>query len=151
MCPLLGTWPTTQASIPDWELSWQPFGLQAGTQATESLQPGHFSWFYHGCSILCRQCTLLMPASRAECSRCPALPFLSHCQTCPYRSHLISGNNTNDFPGGSPILMQREFHQTSSTSAQTCPDMLCSLRKITTNLYKGQESTTRPFKHCGIV
>ena len=25
---------------PDWESNWQPFGLQAGTQYTESHQPG---------------------------------------------------------------------------------------------------------------
>ena len=25
---------------PDWELSWQPFGSQAGTQSTEPHQPG---------------------------------------------------------------------------------------------------------------
>ena len=25
---------------PDWELNWPPFGLQAGTQATEPYQPG---------------------------------------------------------------------------------------------------------------
>ena len=25
---------------PDWELNWQPFGLQAGTQSTEPHQPG---------------------------------------------------------------------------------------------------------------
>ena len=25
---------------PDWELNWQPFGSQAGTQSTEPHQPG---------------------------------------------------------------------------------------------------------------
>ena len=30
---------------PDWELNWQPFGLQAGTQSTEPHQPGHEQYF----------------------------------------------------------------------------------------------------------
>ena len=34
----LGTWPSM---CPDWELNWQPFGLQASTQSTEPHQPGH--------------------------------------------------------------------------------------------------------------
>ena len=29
-----------QDMCPDWELNWQSFGLQAGTQSTESHQPG---------------------------------------------------------------------------------------------------------------
>ena len=37
--PLLGTWPATQACV-DRELNWQPFGLQAGAQSTETHQPG---------------------------------------------------------------------------------------------------------------
>ena len=36
-CPLLGTWPTTQACA---LMGKQPFGLQAGTQSTEPHQPG---------------------------------------------------------------------------------------------------------------
>ena len=32
-CPLLGTWPATQARSPDWESNQQPFGLQAGAQS----------------------------------------------------------------------------------------------------------------------
>ena len=40
VCPLLGTWPTTQACALDWELNWQPFRSQAGTQSTEPHQPG---------------------------------------------------------------------------------------------------------------
>ena len=30
---------------PDWELNWQPFGLQASTQSTEPHQPGRESGF----------------------------------------------------------------------------------------------------------
>ena len=33
---------------PDWELSPEPFGLQAGTQCTEPTQPGPASLFYYG-------------------------------------------------------------------------------------------------------
>lgn len=54
----------------------------------------------------------------------PALPLISHCQTGPDKPHLISGNNIKNFPGGSSIPMQIEFHRTSSTSAHTCPDVL---------------------------
>ena len=39
MCPLLGTWPATQACA-DWESNWWPFGSQAGTRSTEPHQPG---------------------------------------------------------------------------------------------------------------
>lgn len=52
-----------------------------------------------------------------------ALPLISHCQTGPDKPHLISGNNINNFPGGSSIPMQIEFHRTSSTSAHTCPNV----------------------------
>ena len=31
---------------PDWELNWQPFGSQAGTQSTEPHQPGLQKSFY---------------------------------------------------------------------------------------------------------
>ena len=37
-CPLLGTWPTTQASALDWESNQRLFDLQAGTQSTEPHQ-----------------------------------------------------------------------------------------------------------------
>ena len=40
MCPLLGTWPATQACALDWELNQWPFDLQASTQSTEPHQPG---------------------------------------------------------------------------------------------------------------
>ena len=30
---------------PDWELNWQPFGSQAGTQSTEAHQPGPHLFF----------------------------------------------------------------------------------------------------------
>ena len=40
VCPLLGTWPPTQACALDWELNRQSFGSQAGTQSTEPHQPG---------------------------------------------------------------------------------------------------------------
>ena len=39
-CPLLGTWPATQACALDWELNWWPFGPQASAQSTEPHQPG---------------------------------------------------------------------------------------------------------------
>ena len=38
-CPLLETWPITQACALDWELNQRPFGLQAGTQPTVPHQP----------------------------------------------------------------------------------------------------------------
>ena len=41
-CPLLGTWPATQACALDWESNCQPFGFQAHTQSTELHQPGLF-------------------------------------------------------------------------------------------------------------
>ena len=31
--------------LPDWELNWWPFGLQAGTQSTRPHQPGHCKTF----------------------------------------------------------------------------------------------------------
>ena len=42
MLPLMGTWPGTQTCALDWELNLQPFGSQAGTQATEPHQPGPY-------------------------------------------------------------------------------------------------------------
>ena len=33
-CPLLGSWPTTQARALDWELNQRPLGSQARTQPT---------------------------------------------------------------------------------------------------------------------
>ena len=42
MCPLLGAWPGCSPSMcPDWESNLTHFGLQAGAQSTEPLQPGH--------------------------------------------------------------------------------------------------------------
>ena len=38
--PLLKTWPTTQAGVPDWEPHWRPFGAQSRTQSTKPHQPG---------------------------------------------------------------------------------------------------------------
>ena len=40
VCPLLGTWPATQACALDWESNLLPVGSQAGTQSTEPHQPG---------------------------------------------------------------------------------------------------------------
>ena len=40
-CPLVETWPTTQAYALDWESNWWPFCLQASTQSTEPHPPGH--------------------------------------------------------------------------------------------------------------
>ena len=45
-CPIVGTWPTTQAMCPDWESNRQPFGLQACAQPTELHQPGQKSDFF---------------------------------------------------------------------------------------------------------
>ena len=42
-CPLLGTWPTTQARALDMELNQLPFGSHASAQSTEPRQPGQFS------------------------------------------------------------------------------------------------------------
>ena len=39
-CSPLGTWPTTQGMCPDWESNQWPFGLQTGTQSSDSHQPG---------------------------------------------------------------------------------------------------------------
>ena len=39
-CPQLGTWPATQACAMTENQSGDPFGLQAGSQSTESHQPG---------------------------------------------------------------------------------------------------------------
>ena len=39
-CPLLGTWPATQACVLDWDSNRQPFGLHASTQSTEPHQLG---------------------------------------------------------------------------------------------------------------
>ena len=39
-CPLLGTWPATQARALDWESNQWPFNSQAGAQSTEPHQPG---------------------------------------------------------------------------------------------------------------
>ena len=47
VCPLLGTWPATQACALNWELNPWPFGLQVDTQYTEPHQPGLiFATFY---------------------------------------------------------------------------------------------------------
>ena len=43
-CPLLGTWPTTQACALDWESNQQSFGSQAHTQYTEVHQPRPMSF-----------------------------------------------------------------------------------------------------------
>ena len=37
--PPSGDLACTPGVCPDWESNWQPFGLQAGTQATEPYQP----------------------------------------------------------------------------------------------------------------
>ena len=39
-CPLLGTWPATQACALDLEWNQRAFGLQDGTQSIEPHQPG---------------------------------------------------------------------------------------------------------------
>ena len=39
-CPLMGTWPATQACALDWDSNQWPFGSQAGTQSTDPHQPG---------------------------------------------------------------------------------------------------------------
>ena len=41
---------------PDWESSWQPFGLQAGAQSTEPHHPGP------GLRLLQRKCVSLLKA-----------------------------------------------------------------------------------------
>ena len=40
VCPLLGTWPATQARAPDWESSQRLFGSQTGVQSSEPHPPG---------------------------------------------------------------------------------------------------------------
>ena len=52
MCPLLGTWPATQACALDWELNQRPFSSQACTQSTELHHPGLFEMFYHFSSYI---------------------------------------------------------------------------------------------------
>ena len=39
-CPPTGNLDYNPGMCPDWELNQRPFGLQAGTQSTESHQPG---------------------------------------------------------------------------------------------------------------
>ena len=45
------TWPPTgdlahnPGMCPGWESNWRPFGLQVGTQSTESHQPGQLVYF----------------------------------------------------------------------------------------------------------
>ena len=39
-CPLLGTWPATQACALDWKSNQQLFGLQASSQSTEPHSQG---------------------------------------------------------------------------------------------------------------
>ena len=46
--------------FPDWELNWQPFGLQAGTRAPEPHQPGNppnylIGTHRAGCSMIKKQ------------------------------------------------------------------------------------------------
>ena len=43
--PQPGTQPTTQACALDWKSNQGPFDFQAGTQCTESHQPGHPAYF----------------------------------------------------------------------------------------------------------
>ena len=38
--PSAGDMACNPGMCPDWELNWQPFGLQAGTQSSEPYQPG---------------------------------------------------------------------------------------------------------------
>ena len=40
VCPLLWTWPATQACALIWESNLRPFGSRAGAQSTEPHQPG---------------------------------------------------------------------------------------------------------------
>ena len=40
MCPLLGTWPTTQSCALDWESNQQPFDSQANTQPLSHTRQG---------------------------------------------------------------------------------------------------------------
>ena len=44
-CPLLVTWPETQACALDWESNWRPFGLYTRAQSTEPHQPGQELFF----------------------------------------------------------------------------------------------------------
>ena len=48
--PLLGTWPTTQAYMPNLELNWGLFGSQAGTQSplSHTTQVGFLTLFFGG-------------------------------------------------------------------------------------------------------
>ena len=43
--PPIGDLACNPGICPDWELNWQPFGSQAGTQSTEPHQPGLLSVF----------------------------------------------------------------------------------------------------------
>ena len=47
ICPSIGDLALNPGMCPNWELNWQHFGLQAGTQSTEPHQPG----FYFGFSL----------------------------------------------------------------------------------------------------
>ena len=40
MCPPIGDLAHNPGMCHDWELNWQPFGLQGGNQSTEPYQPG---------------------------------------------------------------------------------------------------------------
>ena len=45
MCPILGTWPATQARAVDWESNQRLFGSQASAQSPEPHQPrAHLSF-----------------------------------------------------------------------------------------------------------
>ena len=46
VCPLLGTWPATQACALTGNWTWHPFGLQAGTQFTLPQQPVQISLIF---------------------------------------------------------------------------------------------------------
>ena len=71
-CPLLGTWPATQACASNWVSNLQPFGSQASTQPTKPHQPGPFLIFW-GISILLSTVAspVCIPTSSAKW-----LPFL---------------------------------------------------------------------------
>ena len=46
VCPLLGTWPATEACALTWESNQWTFGSQTSTQSTEPHQPGQFNEFW---------------------------------------------------------------------------------------------------------
>ena len=45
MCPLLGTWTTTQTCVLDWESNRRPFDLQAGTQPLSHTSQGELQHY----------------------------------------------------------------------------------------------------------